>query len=125
MTFLWCCPFCNHNATIGIDNYSSKDFEFHDNNKYGNQLIRIETITCPNPKCKEYTLTLFLYDYTVVTVPDFSEPDSEPKNIFHLIPAAEIKIFPDYIPAAIIADYKEACLIRDLSTKAYETLERS
>lgn len=123
MTFLWCCPFCNHNATIGRDNYSSKDFQFHDNNKYGNQLIRIETITCPNPKCKEYTLTLSLYDYTA-RVPDFSEPDSEPKNIFHLIPAAEIKIFPDYIPAAIIADYKEACLIRDLSPKASATLAR-
>ena len=123
MTFLWCCPFCNHNATIGRDNYYSKDFQFHDNNKYGNQLIRIETITCPNPKCKEYTLTLSLYDY-IATVPDFSEPVSEPKNIFHLIPAAEIKIFPDYIPAAIIADYKEACLIRDLSPKASATLAR-
>lgn len=124
MTFLWCCPFCNHNATIGRDNYSSKDFQFHDNNKYGNQLIRIETITCPNPKCKEYTLTLSLYDYRVTTVPDFSEPVSEPKNIFHLIPAAEIKIFPDYIPEPIIADYKEACLIRDLSPKASATLAR-
>ena len=123
MTFLWCCPFCNHNATIGKDNYSSKDFEFHDNNKYGYQLISVETITCPNPKCKEYTLTLSLYDYSV-TIPGHSEPVSEPKNIFHLIPAAEIKIFPDYIPPPIIADYKEACLIRDLSPKASATLAR-
>lgn len=124
MNFSWCCPFCNHNATIGRDNYSFKDFQFHDNNKDGNQLIRIETITCPNPKCKEYTLTLSLYDHRVTTVPDFSEPVSEPKNIFHLIPAAEIKIFPDYIPEPIIADYKEACLIRDLSPKASATLAR-
>ena len=124
MTFSWCCPFCNHNATIGRDDYSFKDFQFDDNNKYGNQLIRIETITCPNPKCKEYTLTLSLYDYTVVKVPDFSEPVSEPKYIFHLIPAAEIKIFPEYIPTPIIADYNEACLIRDLSPKASATLAR-
>lgn len=123
MTFSWCCPFCNHNATIGDANYSSDDFEFNDENKYGNQLIKIETITCPNPKCKEYTLTLSIYDYEV-TFTGHLEPVSKSKKIFHLIPAAEIKIFPDYIPPPIIVDYKEACLIRDLSPKASATLAR-
>jgi len=123
MTFSWCCPFCNHNATIGKDNYSYKDFEFNDNNKYGYQLIKTETITCPNPKCKEYTLTLSLYDYKV-TIPGHFEPVSLPKKTWQLIPAAETKVFPDYIPTAIIADYNEACLIRDLSPKASATLSR-
>jgi len=123
MNFSWCCPFCNHNATIGNDNYSYNDFEFNDNNKYGNQYIKVETITCPNPKCKEYTLTLALYDCEV-TVPGHFRPVSLPKKTWQLIPAAEIKIFPDYIPAPIIADYKEACLIRDLSPKSSATLAR-
>lgn len=123
MRFSWCCPFCNHNATIGKDNYSSYDFEFNDNNKHGTQLIRAETITCPNPKCKEYTLTLSLHDYEA-TIPGHSKPVSLPKKTWHLIPAAETKVFPDYIPKAIIADYKEACLIRDLSSKASASLAR-
>ena len=124
MRFSWCCPFCNHNATIGKDNYSSKDFEFNDNNKYGYQLIRVETITCPNPKCKEYTLTLAVYDYKETIPPGNFEPVSLPKKTWQLIPAAETKVFPDYVPSAIIADYKEACLIRDLSPKASATLAR-
>jgi hypothetical protein len=123
MTFSWCCPFCNHNATIGKDNYSSNDFEFNDNNKYGYQLIRVQIITCPNPKCKEYTLTLSLYDYKA-TIPGHFEPVSLPKKTWQLIPAAETKVFPDYVPTAIIADYKEACLIRDLSPKASSSLAR-
>jgi len=123
MSFSWFCPFCNHNSTIGKDNYSSNDFEFNDNNKYGYQLIRVETITCPNPKCKEYTLTLSLHDYEV-TIPGHSEPVSLPKKTWQLIPAAETKVFPDYVPTAIVADYKEACLIRDLSPKASATLAR-
>jgi hypothetical protein len=123
MSFSWCCPFCNHNATIGNDNYSYNDFEFNDNNKYGNQYIKVETITCPNPKCKEYTLTLALYDCEV-TIPGHFEPVSLPKKTWKLIPAAETKVFPDYIPTAIIADYNEACLIRDLSPKASSTLAR-
>jgi len=122
MTFSWCCPFCNHDATIGEDNYSSKDFNFNDNNKYGYQLIRVETITCPNPKCQEYTLTLSIFDFR--SFEGGHTQVSKPKKIFHLIPAAEIKVFPDYIPTAIITDYKEACLIRDLSPKASATLAR-
>ena len=123
MSFSWCCPFCNHIAIIGEDNYSFKDFVFNDENKYGTQLIKAETITCPNPKCKEYTLTLSIYDYRYESTAR-PLPASVPRKTWHLIPAAEIKIFPDYIPAAIIADYKEACLIRDLSPKASATLAR-
>lgn len=39
-------------------------------------------------------------------------------------PQGKAKIFPDYIPQAILADYKEACLIQELSPKASATLSR-
>jgi Domain of unknown function (DUF4145) len=35
-----------------------------------------------------------------------------------------MKVFPDYVPPPILADYREACLIRDLSPKASATLSR-
>jgi hypothetical protein len=35
-----------------------------------------------------------------------------------------MKVLPGYIPAPILADYKEACLIADLSPKASATLSR-
>ena len=35
-----------------------------------------------------------------------------------------MKILPDYVPAVIVADYKEACLIAELSPKASATLSR-
>lgn len=123
MTFLWYCPFCNHNATIVGENYSSHDFTFNDGNKYGPQTIRTQTVTCPNPKCKEYTLTLSLYDQKVNSLGEVILV-SPPKKTWQLIPAAETKVFPDYVPKVIIADYKEACLIRDLSPKASATLAR-
>jgi hypothetical protein len=43
---------------------------------------------------------------------------------WNLIPPSSAKPFPDYIPKAILADYEEACLIRDLSPKASATLAR-
>ena len=81
MNFSWCCPFCNHNATIGTENYTSKDFVFNDNNKYGYQFLKIETITCPNPNCKEYTLRLSLYDGRINNINGRSESCSKPKKI--------------------------------------------
>jgi integrase len=43
---------------------------------------------------------------------------------WNLIPEADIKIFPDYIPKPILDDYAEACLINNLSPKASATLSR-
>ena len=46
------------------------------------------------------------------------------RHSWQLIPASQMKILPDYVPAAIVADYKEACLIAELSPKASATLSR-
>jgi hypothetical protein len=40
------------------------------------------------------------------------------------VPAANIQVLPDYVPEAIVGDYKEACLIAQLSPKASATLAR-
>ena len=43
--------------------------------------------------------------------------------------SAQMKVLPDYVPEAIIADYKEACLINprydDIAGKALKTATRS
>jgi hypothetical protein len=44
--------------------------------------------------------------------------------VWKLIPQAAVKVFPDYVPRPILSDYEEACLIRDLSSKASATLSR-
>ena len=116
MIFSLHCPFCNHDVTIGDENYSVNEFEFYDNNKYGHQLIKTEVITCPNPECKEYSLKLSIYDEKINEFRQF-RAESSPKKTWQLIPEAEIKIFPEYIPAPIISDYQEACLIKDLYQK--------
>ena len=41
-----------------------------------------------------------------------------------LLPESTAKPQPDYIPQALVADYAEACRIRDLSPKASATLAR-
>ncbi|WP_325437229.1 DUF4145 domain-containing protein [Pseudomonas nitroreducens] len=121
MAFSWCCPFCNHNATIAEANYSASRFDFNDNNKYGYQAVKIWSITCPNPECAEYQLSASLHDRATVQGSLKVLPE---KKSWKLIPSSFAKNLPNYVPRAIVEDYNEACAIRELSPKASATLSR-
>jgi hypothetical protein len=45
-------------------------------------------------------------------------------EFWQLLPGSSAKPQPDFIPKALVADYNEACRIRDLSPKAAATLAR-
>ncbi|OIO71474.1 MAG: hypothetical protein COW19_03200 [Zetaproteobacteria bacterium CG12_big_fil_rev_8_21_14_0_65_55_1124] len=122
MSFSWNCPFCNHHATIDVKNAGSSRYEFNFNNKYGYQAAITHVVACPNPECREYTLTVTLHDNVEASSDQWK--DLKAKKTWSLIPQASVKVFPDYVPEAIISDYEEACLIRDLSPKASATLSR-
>lgn len=113
---VWTCPFCGQTAQIPYTNILERAYEFDHNSKYGAQALTISLMVCINPNCKEFTLKASLS----------RGPSSLRKEVhsWQLNPASEAKSFPDYIPNAILKDYEEACLIRDLSPKASATLSR-
>ncbi|WP_045430206.1 DUF4145 domain-containing protein [Acinetobacter calcoaceticus] len=121
MAFSWTCPYCNQNATITDSNLSTDCFKFNDGNLYGAVAFQTRFITCPNKKCKEFTITAQLNKAS-----DIYTTSSIQEHImsWQLKPNSSAKHFPSYIPKAILADYNEACLIRDLSPKASATLSR-
>ena len=121
MALQWTCPFCGRNATIIDDNLSEARHEFNHGNKDGWQAVRTQVIVCPNAECHEYSLSVTLHDQRVA---DGAFGDLPAKQTWQLIPAARMKVFPDYVPEPILGDYREACLIRDLSPKASATLSR-
>lgn len=115
MSKSWQCPYCQHHATITNENTSGTHYNFFDGNKHKQALkFQVESITCPNPNCKEYTIEAIL----------------RPANSFSLIeswqlrPQSSARPLPSYIPKAIKEDYEEACLIQSLSPKASATLAR-
>jgi Domain of unknown function (DUF4145) len=81
--------------------------------------FEVKAIFCPNPDCKNFTLDLYLREW---------DPGSHALGTrirkWSLIPESAAKPFPDYIPAPILSDYGEACLIVSLSPKASATLSR-
>lgn len=122
MSFAWRCPFCGHNSTITDSNHKSDSTPFTLGNKYGSQLVVWSAIGCPNPECREYTLKLLVYDYH--SPGGGSAQVGKTNYDWQLVPAANMKVLPDYVPVPILADYREACLICKLSPKASATLAR-
>jgi hypothetical protein len=117
----WTCPFCNQNATLIKPNISAGKHHFDNDNKYGDKMVVSTIVVCPNADCKEYCLHVSLHESHYLSG-DWRQGDLV--RSWQLIPASTAKVFPDYVPQAILADYYEACLIRDLSPKASATLSR-
>lgn len=118
--FNWTCPHCDRDVTITDERITTSWHTNNIKNALGRHTLVSSFIVCPNPQCKKYTLssTLFESHYR-----NGEELDKEIQR-WNLIPPSNAKSFPDYIPQQILADYYEACLIRDLSPKASATLAR-
>lgn len=120
MTFHYTCPFCGRDTTITDANFSSGEHSFNAHNKYKEQLLRIAAVVCPNPQCKEYSLTVSLHDRHWQN----QWHDMPAKKSWRLVPQSDARVMPDYVPAPVIGDYNEACMIKSLSPKASATLAR-
>lgn len=117
----WICPFCNHNVLITSENFSSNRHTIYKSSKYGSLVIITEVRICPNPSCKEVEL-----DAAICEGKDTPNGMRPGKLLYSwkLLPEANVKVFPDYIPKVLLGDYREACLILDKSPKASATLAR-
>jgi hypothetical protein len=118
--FRWACPFCDHKVIISNHNFHSSSTDFTIDNADGAKRAFSQFLVCPNPECKKFTFTVFLYDLIF----EGRWETRKMLNQWRLIPPSQAKVYPKYIPQPIRDDYLEACLIRDLSPKASATLSR-
>lgn len=122
MAFNWRCPFCGTHTTILGDRRSDSVHVISMVTTLGRQALHTLAIACPNPECNELYLTASMGPYT--DRPRGGHEWGEAIESWQLRPLASVKSFPGYVPAPILQDYREACLIRDLSPKASATLSR-
>jgi hypothetical protein len=120
--FNWICPHCGRAVTISDERNSADSHTLDIGNAVGRCTLRTVYIVCPNPECRQITLTAALYRSHIAT--NGYERLDDKMQEWSLIPASASQQFPEYVPQAIREDYGEACLIRDLSPKASATLSR-
>ncbi|GAG86704.1 unnamed protein product, partial [marine sediment metagenome] len=112
--FNWVCPFCNHSATITYETFFRDYLLLERDNIHGKLILIAVFIICPNEKCRKYKFSVGLFKAQYNTS-NREYIKGQYINDWNLIPQSEAKPLPDYIPKAIIDDYKETCLIKDLS----------
>jgi hypothetical protein len=116
------CPYCNHPTTITDPNYFENWEHIHiAKSILGEVGFFIQAITCPNAECSKMWLRAELCKAS------YSNGNYRKGTVtqnWQLLPESEAKVLPDYVPQQIQQDYREACRIRDLSSKASATLSR-
>ncbi|HFF8547262.1 TPA: DUF4145 domain-containing protein [Kluyvera cryocrescens] len=111
----WTCPYCQHKAVVTRANSSSSASAFDDGSAYGPLIAKWASITCLNENCRQINLSFSLIK---------NDGSGDVLHKWELLPQGMVKPFPDYVPAPILEDYKEAVLIKNLSPKASATLSR-
>jgi len=125
--FNWKCPYCNNATTITDPNYSQSLRRISTTkSKDGCLVLREISIACPNPQCRELTLTVSLFS-SKFHEDSFRVVPAKAGSLirtWNLLPQSRSKPQPDYIPEQIRQDYLEACLISNDSPKASAALSR-
>lgn len=110
------CPYCTTTFTLNNQTFSDYYPDFHYPNNVGfldgptTSEINLRYYYCP--ECEEYSI-------------EVSGNGTKVNEInLRIKPFGSSIEFPDYVPPSIRNDYKEACLIKDLSPKASATLAR-
>ncbi len=119
----WTCPFCNRPTTITDNDRNWGAHELFGQTKHGKVGIYFISVCCPNPKCREISLTVSFCEVK----PGDEYPYLKVVRVlgkWTLCPDSNAKPQPDYIPEPIREDYYEACLIAEKSPKASATLSR-
>lgn len=118
----WTCPHCSRHVTITPDRRSIDRHTLTIKNADGPTMLVSIFRVCPNSECLKFSLQVSLHESTIDHTG--SRQPGETRQLWRLIPESQAQIFPAYIPAPLLADYREACLIETLSPKASATLSR-
>jgi hypothetical protein len=116
------CPHCLHAVTIVGSKFHMQKHVLTSGNVEGHRVLITEFVVCPNEDCRKFSLAAVLY--AGEEKPQQGVVATHILQSWRLVPDSAARVWPEYVPAPIRADYIEACKIRDLSPKASATLAR-
>jgi hypothetical protein len=119
------CPYCDRDQAV-VQSKTDISFSrfFIDENIEGLFGGGFTVISCSNTDCRKTTVDVTITKAVRSQQGYYSDRSIQPMLRQRLLPQGTARVFPKYIPMALLEDYHEACLIRDLSPKASATLVR-
>jgi hypothetical protein len=119
--YAWHCPFCDRDQNVSDDGRQVSFADLTIENAEGPRRLVVKYAVCPNPACKEFSLTVSLHSLEVVGNRSYT---GKHIKTWSLVPPSQAKAFPVTLPSAVLEDYREACLAMELSPKAAAALAR-
>jgi len=119
--YLWHCPFCNMDQTVTEAGRQAAFADLTRENAEGPRRLVVKFAVCPNPRCREFSLTASLH-----TLEQSGSRSYTGKHIrtWNLVPPSRARSFPVALPEQVLEDYREASLALELSPKAAAALAR-
>jgi hypothetical protein len=90
-------------------------------NADGPRRLVVKFVVCPSPKCRKFSLSASLHGREVSGVRSYT---GRHLRTWDLIPPSRARSFPVALPSPVLEDYREACLIAELSPKVSAALAR-
>lgn len=113
------CSFCKHHSIVNDDSIVVKNVELSQFSKYLKPSVKIVSVTCPNAKCKELTIT--------AEITEEDRINSRSRDVLKRVKLAgdgTIPTLPEYVPADIRRTFREAAAVAPLSGAASAALAR-
>ena len=119
--YAWHCPFCNTDQTVTD---AGRQVAFADltlPNSEGPRRLVSKFVVCPNPRCREFSLTASLHTLEVSGKRAYT---GKHLKTWNLVPPSRARSFTVPLPQPVLEDYREACLTAELSPKVAAALAR-
>lgn len=119
--YVWHCPFCNTDQTVTDKGRQVSFGDLTLENGEGPRRVVMKFVVCPNPRCREFSLTASLHMLETHGKRSYT---GRHLKTWNLVPPSSARSFPVALPAAVLDDYREACLTLESSPKAAAALAR-
>jgi hypothetical protein len=119
--YLWHCPFCNTDQTVTDEERQITFSDLTLENAEGTRRLVTKFVVCPNPACREFSLTASLHSLEVSGNRSYT---GKHIKTWSLVPPSNARSFPVALPPQVLEDYHEACLTVESSPKVAAALSR-
>lgn len=122
----WTCPFCDRPQIVTDRNRSISQGQIQVGHSVDGKLAySVFSVACLNEVCRKTSVRLSIGGAEFDRAGNYKGLNHEIRLFSEqILPRGTVKPQPDFIPAPLLEDYVEACLIRELSPKASATLIR-
>jgi hypothetical protein len=119
----WQCKFCGISCNLPEEQVQRSGTTLLTENALGPQIFFLNITVCPNTSCRQLHAELIMYSLVKDQFGTLG-PAEHPSQRWPLIPAADAKPVPPYVPEHIAIEYQQACQVKQFAPNAAATLAR-